>query len=826
MESRSNQVTSTTNPCTLSFGEATSWSTQSASSTGSIPSFAAISGNPNLRIRRWVGNGFGLITLPTGGTQDFTRRTERVGLPDGQSMEFSYLVPVEANSGYDLIDRPTRRSVFIAEGTFNAAPFTSYSHQEWGSDSWNVTLGGMVLACLPGGGPLAFALAAMTAVSASSSGGSRSTHRSGTTPLLIDAQGAPIVIGNRHSEGNVTFGRGVTTTGNITHVYVPEINTSTHEEDTSGKVLDWFMTARDAASNIHGLYCNYNALFGPKPPSPYDSRSRVALTAELMAIDREDAEARDRQTSSSRPSRASQRGDSDRDPYDGPRRGRTSTRETEDHRSARSTVNFLGREANVADDFNSYMDRVDAARSSQQRQAPTQSDRDGGNQQTRGRARTRQEDVQRSAMRHADHVTQDIADGIEFMHKASGRAHTPPGARHAREEVRKMEINNGGFLDQGRRQNAMEFYSDRYMERIQERQDARNAVLAASMCVSLPVGALMYGGVTGLDGLHDIASGVNRSATNILGHMATDAAQFYIAGKVFESLFACTKAAPKSGDNPFTRFAANTNARNPLTMDASLAARIANPTNQNMVRLFDVRNGTNGLPFTTRMSTEGSGIPRGFGAGRAEALGAGSGGTRAVPSGGGSSGPSQGSFIRRIDKQQAHADRMSGGGGATTTVRERLFGADTVIQFRGDRVRPINGRQPINSAYAGKTFEFDESFLIKRLQGEIDPTRIKEIKLEVKALQDQFPYGVPFTGTGHPDFARYAIKKVNIDVTGNNTVDFRSADKAAGFSRQNPRPESTTWHHHEDGQSMILLKETLHDSIRHTGGGAKVRGGI
>ena len=115
----------------------------------------------------------------------------------------------------------------------------------------------------------------------------------------------------------------------------------------------------------------------------------------------------------------------------------------------------------------------------------------------------------------------------------------------------------------------------------------------------------------------------------------------------------------------------NRNALNPVaalgrsstnvsSMEAAIARRIAQPVaNQNTALLFDVRNGTNGLSFTTRMSTEGSGIPRGFGVGRSEGVGVGSDGARAIPSGGGSSGPSQGTFIRRIDKSQAHADRMA-----------------------------------------------------------------------------------------------------------------------------------------------------------------------
>ncbi len=183
-------------------------------------------------------------------------------------------------------------------------------------------------------------------------------------------------------------------------------------------------------------------------------------------------------------------------------------------------------------------------------------------------------------------------------------------------------------------------------------------------------------------------------------------------------------------DTPFmARMAANSNFRNPvashiLPMYASVAARIANqqPANLNMVRLFDVNRatGTSGYTFAPRISEGGgSGIPRGgFSACHTEGLGAGLVGTRAVPSRGGSSGPSQGSFIKRIDKQHAHAERMEVmDSGATTTIREKLFGTDIVAKFRGDRVRPIGGMRPQNFDYAGKVYEFSSKNLATKIEG-------------------------------------------------------------------------------------------------------------
>ncbi len=76
-----------------------------------------------------------------------------------------------------------------------------------------------------------------------------------------------------------------------------------------GQLVDGIFAVRDVYNAGLRLKRNIDEFFKPSPVF-YDSRSRVAVPPEFMAIDREDAEARDRQTSSSRPSRASQRGDS------------------------------------------------------------------------------------------------------------------------------------------------------------------------------------------------------------------------------------------------------------------------------------------------------------------------------------------------------------------------------------------------------------------------------------------------------------------------------------------------------------------------------------
>ncbi len=88
---------------------------------------------------------------------------------------------------------------------------------------------------------------------------------------------------------------------------------------------------------------------------------------------------------------------------------------------------------------------------------------------------------------------------------------------------------------------------------------------------------------------------------------------------------------------------------------------------------------------------------------------------------------------------------------------------------------------------------------------------------------------------GHPDFNNATlngkpvgdIKEVEIPQTGNNKIDFPAADKAAGFTKENPRPADHTWHHKEDGVTMQLVPKDVHNrtigGAPHTGGASIVK---
>jgi hypothetical protein len=177
-----------------------------------------------------------------------------------------------------------------------------------------------------------------------------------------------------------------------------------------------------------------------------------------------------------------------------------------------------------------------------------------------------------------------------------------------------------------------------------------------------------------------------------------------------------------------------------------------------------------------------------------------------------------------------------------STTREQLFGTNSVATIDGQRVRPINGRQPINSEYAGRIFEFDESNLRARIRNETgikDETSItglindyrsqnisnmhqdiQDVITEFYALKNKYPQGLPFTGNGFPDFSQHAIKRVQITFSGDSAKDIRLANKLSGYKST---PQNLIWHHNHDAQTMYLIPKDIHNAVRHTGGDAIIR---
>jgi len=111
----------------------------------------------------------------------------------------------------------------------------------------------------------------------------------------------------------------------------------------------------------------------------------------------------------------------------------------------------------------------------------------------------------------------------------------------------------------------------------------------------------------------------------------------------------------------------------------------------------------------------------------------------------------------------------------------------------------MNGRKPINWRFAGKTY---------RLDGE---------------LAKKYPGGVTFKRSGYPDFSPYSRLRVTDTrgaLTGIIGRDSAFANAASGLKKT---PAGFTWHHVEDGRTLLLVPSDLHKAVRHTGGAALIR---
>ncbi|WP_141235182.1 T7SS effector LXG polymorphic toxin [Terribacillus saccharophilus] len=88
---------------------------------------------------------------------------------------------------------------------------------------------------------------------------------------------------------------------------------------------------------------------------------------------------------------------------------------------------------------------------------------------------------------------------------------------------------------------------------------------------------------------------------------------------------------------------------------------------------------------------------------------------------------------------------------------------------------------------------------------------------------------------GYPDFMEYAhpsVKPVEIElaVPTNRPLDYKNANLKAGLDKDtdppvpaaNKAPKGYTWHHHQDGKTMILVKSKIHAEFTHSGGVSNV----
>ncbi|RZI45770.1 LysM peptidoglycan-binding domain-containing protein [Rickettsiales endosymbiont of Peranema trichophorum] len=134
-----------------------------------------------------------------------------------------------------------------------------------------------------------------------------------------------------------------------------------------------------------------------------------------------------------------------------------------------------------------------------------------------------------------------------------------------------------------------------------------------------------------------------------------------------------------------------------------------------------------------------------------------------------------------------------------------------------ETVDKIGDRYPINAKWAGKTLKFDSAEFLDNKSPE-NIARYLE-------LAKKYPNGVFYDEKAFVDLKPYSKMEVQVPgLTGKYAYDVTLADKIA--QRLDPsfvRPETHTWHHHQDGLTMLMVPRDLHSAIPHTGGAAILR---
>ncbi len=134
-----------------------------------------------------------------------------------------------------------------------------------------------------------------------------------------------------------------------------------------------------------------------------------------------------------------------------------------------------------------------------------------------------------------------------------------------------------------------------------------------------------------------------------------------------------------------------------------------------------------------------------------------------------------------------------------------------------------------DQAYISLLAAFKDPAVAARYAESLDSLRIINKKYSGQVyelsgkLAEKYPKGVNFTKEGFPDFNPYAKVKVEVSGLTGKASDFTMANKAAGLKTT---PTGYTWHHVENGTTMILVPTDLHQAVRHTGGASLIERGI
>ena len=104
--------------------------------------------------------------------------------------------------------------------------------------------------------------------------------------------------------------------------------------------------------------------------------------------------------------------------------------------------------------------------------------------------------------------------------------------------------------------------------------------------------------------------------------------------------------------------------------------------------------------------------------------------------------------------------------------------------------------------------------------------RVYSRKIDGEAVEVKFTknadgtYSARFENYTHPDFPD-AIKP-DFEMNGNQAHDNYHMNKQV-FGSADGKPDGYTWHHLEDGETMILVDTKIHSKFHHQGGAKKIR---
>jgi RHS repeat-associated protein len=106
----------------------------------------------------------------------------------------------------------------------------------------------------------------------------------------------------------------------------------------------------------------------------------------------------------------------------------------------------------------------------------------------------------------------------------------------------------------------------------------------------------------------------------------------------------------------------------------------------------------------------------------------------------------------------------------------------------------------------------------------INGTKIINYDKRGQTVQTKSGHAVKFDNDGFPDFTPWSLRTVRVQgLTGDYRTDAKMALAAAGMTST---PDKMVWHHHQDGQSMMLVPKVINNArdggVAHTGGAAVI----